>query len=69
MPRPRPPPSLEGITQDQLMLAVLAVLDAHRLGPEFRKRMHTQLGACLEASGGARKVLAEAIAIIRSRPR
>jgi hypothetical protein len=36
-----------------------------KIMPEFRKIMHAQLGDCLEVAGGAREVLAAALAAIR----
>jgi hypothetical protein len=45
---------------------VLTILDERGLGPEWRKCMRSpQLGALLERCGGARQVLAAALAAIR----
>jgi hypothetical protein len=65
MPRRKPLPDLSGVDLAELQLTILAVLDQHHCGPEFRKLMHAQLGACLEQAGGAQRVLAEAIAAIK----
>jgi hypothetical protein len=47
-------------------LMVLTILDERGLGPEWRKAMRSpQLGALLERCGGARQVLAAALAAIR----
>jgi hypothetical protein len=66
MPRPAKLPDLTNIDPNELTLAVLAVLDQHNVGPEFRKAMRNpQLGACLDHCGGARKVLAAALEAVR----
>ena len=65
MPRPARLPSLEGIDLAELQLSVLAIFEQHHMDPEFRKLMRAQLGACLDLAGGAKAVLAEALAAVR----
>jgi hypothetical protein len=64
MPRTKLP-DLTDVDLAELQLAVLAIFEQHHMDPEFRRTMHTQLGALLEVSGGARRVLREALAAIR----
>jgi hypothetical protein len=52
----------------ELKLMILAVLERHGMGPEWRRSMRgAQLGGMLDLCGGARQVLAEALAAVRSR--
>jgi hypothetical protein len=65
MPRIKPP-DISDIDPSELMLAVLAVLDERHCGPEWRKVMRaSQLGDLLEHCGGAKQVLAAALAAVR----
>jgi hypothetical protein len=65
MPRPAKLPDLANVDVTELQLMILAVLDQHNVGPEFRKVMHGEFGDLLERCGGAREVLATALAAIR----
>jgi hypothetical protein len=64
MPRPAKPPDLSDVDITELM--ILAVLERHGMGPEWRRCMRgAQLGDMLDLCGGARQVLAEALAAVR----
>jgi hypothetical protein len=54
-------PDLTGIDPTELQLMILAVLDRRGIGPEFRKIMHAQFGAAIDAAGGAGAVLQAAL--------
>jgi hypothetical protein len=50
----------------ELKLMILAVLERHGMGPEWRRSMRgAQIGDMLDLCGGARQVLAEALAAVR----
>jgi hypothetical protein len=65
MPRIKPLPDISDVDPNELTLTVLAVLDQHHVGPEFRKVMHGEFGDLLDRCGGARQVLEMALAAIR----
>jgi hypothetical protein len=59
-------PDLSGIDPTELQLTILAELDRRGLGPEFRMIMRDpQFGDLLDLCGGAKQVLAAALAAIR----
>jgi hypothetical protein len=63
MPRPAKLPDLSDVDITELKLMILAMLERHGMGPEWRRCMRgTQLGGMLDLCGGARQVLAEALA-------
>jgi hypothetical protein len=62
MPRPRPLPDLANVDVTELQLMILAVLDHHNVGPEFRRVMPGEFGDLLDRCGGARQVLEMALA-------
>jgi hypothetical protein len=67
MPRRKPLPDLADVDPAELQLAILVVLE-ERLGPQVRGLMHrVQFGQLLDSAGGARRVLAQALARIRQR--
>ena len=66
MPRPAKLPDLSGVDITELKLIILAVLERHGMGPEWRRSMRgAQIGDMLNLCGGARQVLAEALAAVR----
>ena len=66
MPRPAKLPDLSDVTE--LKLTILAVLERHGMGPEWRRSVRGgQIGAMLDQCGGARQVLADALAAVRPR--
>ena len=66
MPRPAKQPDLSDVDVTELKLTILAVLERHGMGPEWRRSVRGgQLGAMLDQCGGARQVLAEALAAVR----
>jgi hypothetical protein len=63
MPRPAKLPDLSDVDITELKLMILAVLERHGMGPEWRRSMRgAQMGGMLDLCGGARQVLAEALA-------
>jgi hypothetical protein len=67
MPRP-PPLDLSGIDQAELELELRALFDECNVAaPEMRPLWRTQFSELLSEAGGARKILAVAIARIRER--
>jgi hypothetical protein len=67
MPQRAPLPDIADIDSAELMLELTAVLE-ERLGPQARELMHrVQFGNLLKHAGGARFVLAQALARIRQR--
>jgi hypothetical protein len=63
MPRPAKLPDLSDVDITELKLMILAMLERHGMGPEWRRCMRgAQLGGMLDLCGGARQVLAEALA-------
>jgi hypothetical protein len=60
-----PLPDLGGVDPAELQLEIFAVLE-ERLGPLTRMR-RMQFGDLLDYAGGARRVLAQALARIRQR--
>ena len=65
MPRPAKLPDLSGVDITELKLIILAVLERHGMGPEWRRSMRgAQIGDMLNLCGGARQVLAEALAAV-----
>jgi hypothetical protein len=68
MPR-KPLPDITDIDPAELQLAILIALE-ERLGPQAREHMRKrrlQFGDALDLAGGARRVLAQALARIRQR--
>ena len=66
MPGPAKLPDLSGVDITELKLIILAVLERHGMGPEWRRSMRgAQIGDMLNLCGGARQVLAEALAAVR----
>ena len=58
--------SVSDVDVTELKLMILAVLERHGMGPEWRRSVRGgQLGAMLDQCGGARQVLAEALAAVR----
>ena len=66
MPRPAKLPDLSDVDITELRLMILAVLERHGMGPEWRRCMRgAQIGDMLDLCGGARQVLAEALAAVQ----
>ena len=66
MPRPAKLPDLSDVDITELRLMILAALERHGMGPEWRRSMRgAQIGDMLNLCGGARQVLAEALAAVR----
>ena len=62
-----PLPDLSDVDPAELQIAILAVLE-ERFGPQPRGLLHRmQFGDLLTEAGGARRVLAQALARIRQR--
>ena len=56
MPRPAKLPDLSGVDITELKLIILAVLERHGMGPEWRRSMRgAQIGDMLNLCGGARR--------------
>ena len=63
MPRPAKQPDLSDVDVTELKLTILAVLERHGMGPEWRRSLRgAQIGDMLDLCGGARQVLAEGAA-------
>ena len=59
MPRPAKLPDLSDVDITELKLMILAALERHSMGPEWRWRMRgAQIGGMLDLCGGARQVIA-----------
>ena len=57
MPRPAKLPDLSDVDITELRLMILAVLERHGMGPEWRRCMRgAQIGDMLDLCGGARQV-------------
>jgi hypothetical protein len=61
-----PLPDLSEVDPAELQFEVLSLLEVH-FGPRTRNLMPTQFSALLDAAGGARRVLAQALARLRQR--
>ena len=56
MPRPAKLPDLSDVDITELKLMILAVLERHGMGPEWRRSMRgAQIGGMLDLCGGARQ--------------
>lgn len=54
MPRPAKLPDLSDVDMTELKLMILAALERHGMGPEWRRRMRgAQIGGMLDLCGGA----------------
>ena len=70
MQRPAKLPDLSDVDITELKLMILAVLERHGMGPEWRRSMRgAQIGGMLDLCGGVRQVLAKALAAVRRRLR